>query len=187
MAIRSLIIFSFLMSTACSSLTWNRKNYDGQSSLELPNYQDKVNKIDSQYKPQQDFYLQWPVGKVKLSQAFRPGRNPNHDGLDLTQYLNAPIYSAHEGYVVYTGNKYRGYGNMIIIQYSDRWATLYAHLNKIDVKEGELVEMGKKIGRMGRTGRATGVHLHFELLKNKLPVDPLEYLPYNRSVASEDK
>ena len=168
---------------SCSTPSWNHNHYDGQPTLDLPKLQ--TSHREQEYKPQQDFYLQWPVGKVKLSQAFRPHRNPKHDGLDLTHYLNAPIYSAHEGFVVYTGSSYRGYGKMIIVQYNDRWATLYAHLNKIEVREGEIVERGQKIGRMGKTGRATGVHLHFELLKNKLPVDPLDYLPYNRTLASE--
>ncbi len=90
---------------------------------------------------------------------------------------NTPIVAAHPGRVIYVGRGFRGYGKMVMIEYNNRWASLYAHLNSFEVKQGQYVRMGDVIGRMGRTGRATGVHLHFELLKNKLPVNPMSYLP----------
>ncbi|MCB0356075.1 MAG: M23 family metallopeptidase [Bdellovibrionales bacterium] len=180
-----LSVTSLLSLAACAPLNYNVRNYDGQSELQIPSYSTQQLKGESEYQPQSDFYLQWPVGKVNLSQAFRPRKNRHHEGIDLTHYFNAPIYSAHEGYVVYVGQAYRGYGKMIILQYSHRWATLYAHLNKIEVREGQVIERGQIIGRMGRTGKVTGTHLHFELLKNKIPIDPLEFLPFNRSIAGQ--
>lgn len=120
--------------------------------------------------------LDWPVKDVKLNQAFKPSRNRDHLGIDLGGRKGTPILAAHDGYVVYAGRGYRGYGKMIIIEYDQQWATLYAHLSKISVKEGQVVVRGQTIGGMGRTGRATGVHLHFELMRDKLPVDPMEYL-----------
>ena len=67
---------------------------------------------------------------------------------------------------------------MIILEFDEEWATLYAHLDSLSVKEGNIVERGDRVGRMGDSGRATGVHLHFELIKDKQPVNPLEYLKF---------
>lgn len=95
------------------------------------------------------------------------------------------ILAAHEGRVIYTGSGFTGYGNMVMIEWDSNWATLYAHLNHIDVKEGQWVRQGQVIGGMGRTGRATGVHLHFELIRNKQPVDPLNYLQQSETLAGQ--
>lgn len=124
-----------------------------------------------------DFALAWPVEKVDISQPYRPPRNKRHQGIDLRGPRGTPIYAAHSGRVIYAGQGFRGYGKLVMIEHGPVWASLYAHLNSIDVSEGDYVRIGEPIGRMGRTGRATGVHLHFELMKNKLPVDPLLYLP----------
>ncbi|MNT63355.1 Murein DD-endopeptidase MepM [compost metagenome] len=66
---------------------------------------------------------------------------------------------------------------MILVESGNGWATLYAHFDKILVSEGQKVRKGEILGAMGRTGRATGVHLHFEIRKNRGPVDPLPLLP----------
>lgn len=121
------------------------------------------------------FQLQWPVRKAKINRGFSTGRD-EHFGLDIGGRKNQTIYSAHDGTVVYAGSGFRGYGKMILIEYDSNWASLYGHLNRIEVKMGQKVLAGQVIGKMGRTGRATGVHLHFELIKGKQPVDPLPYL-----------
>ena len=120
--------------------------------------------------------LQWPVDQSRLSQRFAPPSNPSHQGIDLAAPLGSPVFAAHEGTVIYAGQGYSGYGKMVLLEYNTKWATLYAHFDQIFVKEGHLIKQGQLIGEMGRTGRATGVHLHFELMKNKLPVNPLNYL-----------
>jgi murein DD-endopeptidase MepM/ murein hydrolase activator NlpD len=81
------------------------------------------------------------------------------------------------GTVIYTGREFKGYGKMVLIESGEGWATLYAHFDKILVSEGQRIHKGEVIGAMGRTGRATGVHLHFEIRKNRGPVDPLPLLP----------
>ena len=124
------------------------------------------------------FSLTWPVDSVRLTQLFAsPSSGGSHQGVDLKGRRGTPIRAAHGGVVVYTGQDYRGYGKMVLVEFSKRWASLYAHLDSISVKEGEKVYRGDVIGRMGDSGRTTGVHLHFELMKNKQPVDPLRYLP----------
>ncbi len=66
---------------------------------------------------------------------------------------------------------------MILVESGNGWATLYAHFDKILISEGQKVRKGEVLGAMGRTGRATGVHLHFEIRKNRGPIDPLPLLP----------
>ncbi len=136
------------------------------------------------YVPKGDFKLFWPVKSVKLNRGYRPGNDRNHQGVDLGGPKGAPILAAHEGVVVYTGRDFRGYGNMVLIEYNNEWATLYGHLNEIVVDEGRIVKPGDPIGSMGRTGRASGVHLHFELIREKNPVDPLPYLTRSSHMAS---
>jgi murein DD-endopeptidase MepM/ murein hydrolase activator NlpD len=134
------------------------------------------NRTAPQYIPSNEFRLYWPVTPVKINRGFHPASDPNHDGIDLGGALNAPVLAAHEGVVIYAGRDFRGYGNMVMIEYSSEWATLYGHLNEILAREGQIVKPGDPIGGMGKTGHATGIHLHFELLHQHNPMDPLPVL-----------
>lgn len=129
------------------------------------------------------FRLHWPVLEPKVNRGFGEGRG-NHLGVDIGGKRNTSIKAAHDGVVVYAGARFRGYGRMIIVEYDQEWATLYGHLNKFSVKTGQKVTAGQEIGKMGRTGRATGVHLHFELIKGKKPVDPMPFLKNEAIVTS---
>lgn len=122
-------------------------------------------------------YFLWPVkGGKRISRGFQ--RRPHkHDGLDITGRKNTAILAAESGKVLYAGRDFNGYGNLIIIEHKgDQWASFYAHLNGFKVREGQRVYKGQQIGLMGRTGRATGVHLHFEIRYNLRPVDPMNFL-----------
>lgn len=123
------------------------------------------------------FQLQLPVSKYRFVRGFKrvPGRRP-HKGVDLDGHTGDAILAAHRGVVVYAGSSFSGYGKMVLIEFDGEWATLYAHLNRFRVRTGDIVEAGDRIGDMGRTGRASGSHLHFELIKNKQPIDPMPYL-----------
>lgn len=126
------------------------------------------------YKPRRAFSLSWPLNLVKVNQPFRPmkKRRP-HLGVDLAGTKGTPVFAAHEGLVIYAGRAFKGFGKVVIIEYDDRWASIYAHLDKIQVKQGQAIAQGELVGAMGRTGRATGVHLHFELLHDQRPIDPI--------------
>lgn len=118
----------------------------------------------------------WPVKKGRISQSFKHGSN-RHDGLDIAGKKNAPIYAAESGKVIYAGRDFSGYGNLVIIEHrGDTWASFYAHLNGFKVREGQNVSRGQMIGLMGRTGRATGVHLHFEIRYKLRPVNPANFM-----------
>jgi murein DD-endopeptidase MepM/ murein hydrolase activator NlpD len=82
--------------------------------------------------------------------------------------------AADGGTVIYTGNS-GSYGKHIKIKHSDGYVTLYAHLSAISVNNGDSVYQGQKIGEIGSTGRSTGNHLHFEIIKNGVQVNPLSY------------
>lgn len=126
--------------------------------------------------------MELPIKEPRLTQGFRAHskKKKRHWGLDFGGPLNTPIFAAHSGRVLYRGQGFRGYGNLIIIETEDKnWASFYAHLNRFKVKEGQHVNKGQLIGTMGRTGRATGVHLHFELRYQTRPLDPQQVLPKN--------
>ena len=124
-----------------------------------------------------EYIFDWPVDRARLSRGYSPGGRRPHMGIDLAAPRGTPVYAAHQGMVIYAGRDFRGFGNMILIESGHGWATLYAHLQKILVTEGQKVKLGEPVALMGNTGHSTGPHLHFEIRKNKGPVDPLLYLP----------
>lgn len=144
---------------------------------EIYNSEKILKTPDKQLPPSEVFQLNWPLKKITISRGFSDQGNRAHFGLDLTGPYGTPILAAHSGTVVYAGSKFRGFGKMVIIEYDSNWASLYAHLSKFRVKMGQVVKAGQSIGLMGRTGRASGVHLHFELMNSQLPVDPIPLLP----------
>lgn len=161
----SLAIILIGFSAACSSSSTARRapsNFESQFS---------------------SIQLDWPVVKARFSRGYIPSQRNPHLGLDLAAPKGTPILAAHDGVVVYVGNGFSGFGNLVLIEGPGGWASLYAHLSKFHVRQGQRVRNGQVIGRMGATGRATGVHLHFELRKDRVPVDPLLYLPNGRSIA----
>ncbi len=127
--------------------------------------------------PEEPYQFDWPLDQAKLSRGFAIGGRKSHWGLDLANKKGTDILAAERGIVIYTGHAFHGYGNLIVIEHNEEWATLYAHLSEIDVKEGDHVTRGQSIGKMGRTGHASGVHLHFELRHNRQPINPMAYLP----------
>ena len=131
-----------------------------------------------------NYMFDWPVDEARLTRGFlskaKGFQKRPHLGLDLAASRGTSIYAAHDGVVIYVGQEFNGYGRIIMIEGPGGWASFYAHLSAAKIKEGDRVQKGKIIGLMGRTGRATGTHLHFELRKNRHPVNPMLYLPHSR-------
>ncbi len=98
-------------------------------------------------------------------------RNP-HSGLDITAPQNTPVIASAEGIVVNTGNYFFN-GNTVFIDHGQGIVTMYCHLNEISVSSGQAVERGQTIGTVGKTGRATGPHLHWGVSLNGTMIDPL--------------
>jgi lipoprotein NlpD len=117
----------------------------------------------------------WPVdGPITSSFGIRDGRR--HDGIDISAREGTPIKAAAEGRVVYAGTM-RGYGNLILVRHDDNFFTAYAHNHANKVKKEQHVKRGQQIGEAGRTGRATGSHLHFEIRDGQKARNPLFFLP----------
>ncbi|WP_353094658.1 peptidoglycan DD-metalloendopeptidase family protein [Tissierella praeacuta] len=112
-------------------------------------------------------------GSVSSRYGMRNGRM--HNGLDIAAKTGTPIKAADGGKVVYAG--YRGaFGNLVEIDHGNGFKTRYGHCSKILVKTGDKVYKGQHIANVGSTGRSTGSHLHFEVLKNGKNYNPSSYL-----------
>lgn len=103
------------------------------------------------------------------------GRPSMHYGVDFAGKYGADILAVAPGVVTWAGKRY-GYGNMIEINHGNGYMTRYGHNQKNLVKVGETVKRGQVIGKMGSSGRSTGPHVHYEVLRNGRPVDPTHYM-----------
>lgn len=117
----------------------------------------------------------WPV-LAPVSSPFGPRWGRNHAGIDLAANHGDDIRAARAGRVVLAG-VVSGYGNTVVLQHADGSRTLYAHCSVLRVKSGQSVSKGLVIAQVGSTGISTGPHLHFEIIVNDRPADPLLYLP----------
>ena len=114
-----------------------------------------------------------PIYKIKKS----------HMGMDFAAPTGTPIYATGNGIIRETG-KERGYGNMVKIDHDYGYETLYGHMSKINVKKGQKIKRGEVIGYVGNTGISTGPHLHYEVIKDNRPVNPINFF-YNDLSPSE--
>ena len=104
-----------------------------------------------------------------------------HAGVDFAAPSGTPLYATADGVVTSAGSE-SGYGNVVRIQHDFGFETVYAHQSRIRVKVGQRVSRGERIGDMGRTGRVTGVHLHYEVRLNGRPVNPMTYVEAAQNV-----
>ena len=103
------------------------------------------------------------------------GKRKMHEGMDFSGIEGSDIFATGDGVVVAAGYTIHGYGNRIIIDHGYGYKTIYAHLDKILVKNGQKVKRGDVIGLLGNTGRSTGAHLHYEVRKDNRPIDPINF------------
>lgn len=101
-----------------------------------------------------------------------------HAGLDFSAEVGTEIYATGDGKISAVNSKLSGYGRHVIIDHGYGFETLYAHMSKVAVREGEKVKRGQVIGYVGNSGLSTGPHLHYEVIKNGEKVDPVFYF-YN--------
>jgi lipoprotein NlpD len=118
--------------------------------------------------------LDWPLRGVLYARFGKRGKEV-HDGIDLAAPRGTPIKTAQEGTVIYAGEQ-KGYGLITIVAHQNGLVTLYAHNSDLRVKTGQHVRRGQVIATVGESGRTTGPHLHFEVRKDGVPVDPLDHL-----------
>lgn len=140
----------------------------------------------SENPPEVDFI--WPVtGRISsifgLRRFFNGQERRPHSGLDIAASEGTPIKAAANGTVLDAGDFFFS-GNMIYIDHGQGIITLYAHLSKISVKPGDVINQGDIIGEVGQTGRVTGPHLHFAVYANQALIDPIFMLPKDGNPAA---
>jgi murein DD-endopeptidase MepM/ murein hydrolase activator NlpD len=118
----------------------------------------------------------WPVAG-QLSSTFGRRRSGRHDGIDIPAKSGTPVRAAEAGRVIHSGGGLGDYGQVVIVKHAGRYSTVYAHNRRNRVRKGEFVEKGQVIAEVGKTGNASGPHVHFEVRRDRQPQDPLLYLP----------
>ena len=108
----------------------------------------------------------------------------NHGGLDLISQQGEPVYAAADGMVKYVDHSSKGLGNVVAISHGNGYVTRYAHLENTRVSKGQKVSRGKQIGQVGMSGNSFAPHLHYEVMKDSVRLDPLNFL--FTSVTPED-
>ena len=122
----------------------------------------------------------WPVKYGKITSKFGNRNHPVlksvkfHRGVDIAVSIGTPVYSGIKGKVTFAGRK-GNYGNLVEIEGNDGIKVRYAHLNSIDVVPGQKVSDGEKVADTGHTGMSTGPHLHYEIIIDENPVNPLNF------------
>lgn len=167
-----------------------------ETKLTLSSLDEQIDKLrtsfaESKQKVQEQQHLLritptiWPTNSKNVTSGFGYRKDPFnyqlsfHSGLDIGANENSPVYSAADGKVVAAGSD-NSHGNNVLVEHSKGLRTWYMHLNKILVNQGDTVQKGQTIGLVGSTGRSTGPHLHYEVLKNGVSVDPRPYVQTTR-------
>ncbi|MDH3763714.1 MAG: LysM peptidoglycan-binding domain-containing M23 family metallopeptidase [Gammaproteobacteria bacterium] len=117
----------------------------------------------------------WPLARFEVSSPFGRRRGRLHDGIDLRAVRGTPIRAAAAGRVKFSGYN-RGYGHMIVIDHGDGIETAYAHNQRNLVQQGERVQQGQTVATVGKSGNATGYHVHFEFRRYGRALDPARQL-----------
>ncbi|MDL2296303.1 LysM peptidoglycan-binding domain-containing M23 family metallopeptidase [Lachnospiraceae bacterium OttesenSCG-928-E19] len=118
----------------------------------------------------------WPVRGTILSSYGAKSNGLFNDGINISATRGTKVGAAENGVVAYAGNEVKGMGNLVIVQHSDGWMTVYAHMDKLSVRRGVKVTVGQQVGTVGQTGAVNKPQLHFELRKGTKAYDPSAYL-----------
>ena len=118
----------------------------------------------------------WPVRGTILSGYGAKSNGLFNDGINISASRGTTVKAAENGVVAYAGNEVKGMGNLVIIQHSDGWMTVYAHMDSMAVRRGAKVSVGQKVGTVGATGKVDKPQLHFEIRKGTKAYNPTQYL-----------
>lgn len=144
----------------------------------------ELNQVPDQVLEPADFA--WPVdGALRITSGFGMRRDPFdgsrqfHEGVDIATPYGAGVKAVDDG-IVLEARRHGGYGNMVLIDHGGGRQTLYGHLRKFIVHEGDKIVRGQQVGEVGSTGRSTGPHLHFEIIEGGRPIDPQKAVSFGR-------
>lgn len=154
---------------------------NGSRTFDAVYFQTIPNKKGAYYtfdgKSLKTVFLDYPLQYTRISSNFGKRLHPiqktwrEHKGIDYAAPTGTSVRTVGDGVVEFAGVQ-NGYGNIVIVKHDKTRTTAYAHLSRIDVSKGQLLEQGDVIGAVGMTGWATGPHLHFEFRENKVQKDP---------------
>lgn len=114
-------------------------------------------------------------GRFGLRRIMNGKRRNPHSGMDIAAPQGKPIKATANGQVIFTGNHFFS-GNVVYIDHGQGLISMYAHLSKINVQQGQFVKQGNVIGKVGKTGRVTGAHLHWSVYLNGFAINPALFL-----------
>jgi murein DD-endopeptidase MepM/ murein hydrolase activator NlpD len=120
----------------------------------------------------------WPVDSrvASVSSAFGSRRSGSwHQGIDLSAPKGTPVRATAAGKVV-VAEREGAYGRTVVVDHGNGYRTRYAHLRRIAVERGERVKDGEILGKVGKSGNASGFHLHYEITRKGTPVDPWPFM-----------
>lgn len=151
------------------------------AGIVIPQTQDMASSLEVVRETQKNVIIveqsasifQWPLKEFGISQGF----SVYHPGMDLTDPIGTPIYPIADGSVTWVKYLAFGYGSHVLITHDDGMQSLYAHMSKVLVQEGQRVTKNTQVGLIGITGWTTGSHLHFEVYQDGTPTNPMEILP----------
>lgn len=119
----------------------------------------------------------WPIKGKLLSPFGQYGSGLRNDGLDIAVPKGTPILAAADGVVAYAGDEIRVFGGLVLINHGGGWVTAYGHADSLNVVRGQKVTKGQVIGLSGASGSVSEPRLHFEIRRDRKPLDPLLHLP----------
>jgi len=122
--------------------------------------------------------MTWPANGTVTARFGEWRGNHRHTGIDIGMLRTLELRAVLAGTVERTGysSGYEGYGNVVVLDLPGHYTALYAHLSSVGVRPGQHVRKGERIGLAGCTGTCSGTHLHFEVERQSVPVDPLHFL-----------
>jgi len=137
---------------------------------------ERVSKVEVKTPKRSSSKFMRPV-RGRILSGYGPKANGLHnDGINIAAARGTPVGAAENGVVVYAGNGLKGSGNLVLVRHEDRWMSAYAHLDRIDVSNGQVLKRGQKLGTVGSTGAVREPQLHFEIRRGTKALNPTPYL-----------
>ncbi|MBU0508614.1 M23 family metallopeptidase [bacterium] len=159
---------------------WSLDKIERELDLQKSSFEEIHQKFTSNAELLEHTPTLRPLEGGYISSAFGIRRDPftkqteHHPGVDIANERGTSVVATAAGEVIYSGH-YFSYGRFVVLDHGFGYQTAYGHLNRINVRQGQYVAKGQKIGEVGASGRATGSHLHYEVRVNGRPVNPTDY------------
>jgi len=160
------------------------KNAGGPDDFDITDVNEIASFYDKELARMEAILSESPIGRPHYGEQtsgfgyrynpFGSGTLEGHKGLDFSGDSGDPVRTTADGVVEFAGVK-GGYGNCVIVRHKSGYETLYGHLSRILVKQNQKIETGYEIGKLGSTGRSTGPHLHYEVIKDGIKIDPARF------------